>query len=248
MRSLSGGAWFAGVVIALLVGLALGALLNHWLARRAARARRRIPKRWPLSARLVANTDERKVWRWLSGAFFEHAVMIKMPVTRFLLPRTQEHGLHWYELLSGVYCTFAVITQEGQVIGCVDVQSKLRRSRSNHKLKETLLHQCGIGYLVVESNHLPSLSEIRSEFLGEMASMTRDSERDGTAIRVASSSLRASLLQQRNTRSSDRAPLSVESGHGHDRASRRDEASQYASVWHDNSFIMPLDSRKGDLR
>jgi hypothetical protein len=248
MHFFSGGAWLGWVVVGLLFGSLIGALAATWLVKRAARNRRRIPKRWPLSARLVANTDERKVWRWLAGAFFEHAIMIKMPVTRFLLPRTQEHGLHWYELLSGVYCTFSVVTPEGQVVGCVDVQSKLRRSRSNHKLKETLLHQCGIAYLVVESGHLPSLSEIRSEFLGEMASMTRESDREDAAIRLASSNLRASLMQQRNTRSSDRAPLSGDSGHSSVRGSRRSEQSQYASAWHDNSFIMPLDSRRGDLR
>jgi Protein of unknown function (DUF2726) len=248
MRVFSGGAWIGWVVLGLTFGLLAGALLASWLIKRSARAKRRIPKRWPLSARLVANTDERKVWRWLSGAFFEHSVMIKMPVTRFLLPRTQEHGLHWYELLSGVYCTFTIVTSEGRAIGCVDVQSRLRRSRSNHKLKETLLHQCGVGYLVVESSHLPSLSEIRSEFLGEMASMTREAERDEAAIRLASSNLRASLMQQRNTRVSDRVPLSADSTYGGDRSSRRSEHSQYASAWHDNSFIMPMDSRKGDLR
>jgi Protein of unknown function (DUF2726) len=251
--SVSGGSMVWGL-LGLLAGLALGAYLLAVITRRIARNKRRLPKRWPLTARLVANTEERKVWRWLSGAFFEHSVMIKIPVTRFTMPRSQQQGLHWYELLSGVYCTFTVVTPGGQVIGCVDVNTRQRRSRSNYKLKETLLTQCGVAYMVVEPNHLPTLPEIRSEFLGELASMTRDHERDEAAIRVASTTLRASLMQQRKTRQSDRAPLSAD---GPDsrfgtssrsfESSRRD-ARFLSSQLSDNSFIMPLDSRKGDLR
>jgi hypothetical protein len=250
MRALfSGNNWFAWIAFGLAAGMLLGVALTRWLTKRAARNLRRIPKRWPLSARLVANTDERKVWRWLTGAFFEHSIMIKMPVTRFLLPRTPDHGLHWYELLSGVYCTFTVLTQDGQVVGCVDVQSKFRPLRTNHKLKETLLHQCGIAYLVLESDQLPSLSEIRSEFLGETASMARDSEQDDNAIRMASNNLRASLMRQRNTRGSDRMPLSADSNYGSlDKWDRPGEASQYESSWHENSFVTPLDSRRGSLK
>jgi hypothetical protein len=63
------------------------------------------PKRWPLSARVPANTEERKAWRWLTQSFPDHYVMIKFPVTRFTLPRKRENGMHWHELLSSVYWT-----------------------------------------------------------------------------------------------------------------------------------------------
>ena len=235
----------------MLIGALLGIVIYSWLHRRAARQRRRIPKRWPLSARVVASSEERKVWRWLAGAFYDHSVMIKMPVTRFTLPRTKEQGAHWYEILSSVYCTFTVVGVDGQVVGCVDVPNVRRIARRNQILKETLLNQCGIAYLVIESTRLPSLQDIRSEFLGEMASMTREHDRDEAAIRAASTSLRASLLHQRLTRTSDMAPLTAGSSknpRGRDSGGHSVMPSQFPSNWSENSFIMPLDSRKAELQ
>lgn len=250
MSTYSGGVWLAVATIGLLISALLGGLIHSWWQRRAARQRRRMPKRWPLSPRAVANSEERKVWRWLAGAFYDHSIMIKMPVTRFTLPRTKDHGLHWYELLSSVYCTFTVVGVDGRVIGCVDVPNPRRIAKRNQILKETLLHQCGIAYLIVESVRLPSLQDIRSEFLGEMASMAREHDRDEAAIKAASNSLRASLMHQRLTRASDRAPLSADSGHSRSRDSSGHSglASQFPAGWTENSFIMPLDSRKAELR
>lgn len=237
-----------GWTASLLISALAGALTHGWWLRRVAREKRRVPMRWPLSSRVVASSEERKVWRWLAGAFYDHSVMIKMPVTRFTMPRTKEQGLHWYELLSGVYCTFAVVGVDGRVIGCVDVPKSRRITRRNQILKETLLNQCGIAYLVVESSRLPSLQSIRSEFLGDMASQTRDIDRDEAAIRAASTSLRASLMQQRQTRASDLAPLTAETTGTRDSGSHTSPPSQFHSQWSENSFIMPLDSRKAELR
>ena len=251
MSAYFGGNWLGLGGISVLIGALLGIFTYSWLLRRAARERRRIPKRWPLSARLVASSEERKVWRWLAGAFYDHSVMIKMPVTRFTLPRTKEHGAHWYEILSSVYCTFTVVGVDGRVIGCVDVPNVRRIARRNQILKETLLNQCGIAYLVIESSRLPSLQDIRSEFLGEMASMTREHDRDEAAIRAASTSLRASLMHQRLTRTSDMAPLSTSNSttsRPRDSGNSSVMPSRFPSNWNENSFIMPLDSRKAELR
>jgi hypothetical protein len=251
MSAYLGGSWQSFGGISVLIGALLGVVTYSWLLRRAARERRRIPKRWPLSARLVASSEERKVWRWLAGAFYDHSIMIKMPVTRFTLPRTKEQGAHWYEMLSSVYCTFTVVGVDGRVVGCVDVPNVRRIARRNQILKETLLNQCGIAYLVIESVRLPSLQDIRSEFLGEMASMTREHERDEAAIRAASNSLRASLMHQRLTRSSDIAPLSANSQNPRNVSESGGQSvmpSQFSSSWNENSFIMPLDSRKAELQ
>lgn len=145
------------------------ALLFAWLRGRADKMRRCIPKRWPLNPRLLASTEERKVWHWLNQTFADHHIMMKLPVTRFTLPRSKEQGPHWYQMLSGVYCTLTVCTPDCRVIGCVDVPRNNRISRSNRQLKQTLLSQCGIAYWVISSTHLPTAQEIRSEFLGEAA-------------------------------------------------------------------------------
>ncbi len=232
------------VGLALPACLLLGALIHAWWLRRAARERRRIPRHWPLSPRLLANSEERRVWHWLARAFFDHHVMIKIPVTRFTLPRTKEHGLHWYELLSGVYCTFTVCASDGHVIGCVDVPGRFGLSRKNQILKHTLLSQCGIAYYVVQSDSLPTLHEIRTEFLGEMASKTRDRERDEAAIVAARVSLRAALDRQRHIRNSDLSPLTPTPGE-HPEASPGDSAPGPLQA---NSFLTPLDSRKAGLR
>lgn len=250
MSTYSSETWLALGGIGLLMGASIGALIHAWWLRRIARARRRIPRHWPLSQRLVANSEERKVWRWLAPTFPDHSVMIKMPVTRFTLPITKKHGLHWFELLSGLYCTFTVVTADGQAIGCVDVLGQLRLARKTRILKETLLNQCGIAYIVVESAHLPSAHDIRSEFLGDMASMPHDRarERSQAAIISASTSLRESLKCQRKTRDSGRTPLTPNSDGNHDSLNHDDSGSHFPILWQENSFIMPLDSRKSELR
>jgi hypothetical protein len=245
-------AWLLTIVTAV-AGMAAGILLCVWWTRRAARNRRMIPKRWPLSPRVLANTDERKVWLWMCQTFSDHHVMIKLPVTRFTMPRTREHGLHWYNLLSGVYCTFTVCRVDGHVVGCVDVLGRNGLPRNNRKLKQTLLSQFGIAYWVVESSKLPTLAEIRTEFLGETDSTTREREREDAMITAARMKLRDSLHRQRQNRYSDRAPLSSTAGHTFDSGPESQlpadsEVSIFGSGLHqENSFLTPLDSRRGEL-
>ena len=89
----------------------------------------------------MASSAECVVWHWLNRVFFDHHIMIKIPVTRFTLPSGKENGAHWYQLLSGVYCTFTVCASDGHVVGCVDVLGPNGISRSNRQLKVTLLSQ-----------------------------------------------------------------------------------------------------------
>src|SRR5574337_869400 len=168
--------------LALLAGLLLGAFAVIWWQRRRTHAQRRIPRRWPLSPRLVANSKEREVWRWLLHAFVSHHVMIKMPVTRFTMPRNKEQGLRWYQMLSGVYCTFTICNSDGHVIGCVDVPGRLGLPKKNEQLKRKLLRQCGIAYMVVEADDLPEIDDIRAEFLGDAAAAGRARQRGGLAV------------------------------------------------------------------
>lgn len=261
--------------LALLAGLLLGAFAVIWWQRRRTHAQRRIPRRWPLSPRLVANSKEREVWRWLLHAFVSHHVMIKMPVTRFTMPRNKEQGLRWYQMLSGVYCTFTVCNSDGHVIGCVDVPGRMGLSKKNEQLKRKLLRQCGIAYMVVEADDLPEIDDIRAEFLGDAAAAGRRRQRSDRSERViaaARNTLRQTLVRQRMIRDSEMAPLSsmLDSGRGDLRGgseygalgSRFAPDSAAASLFTDfaslnaaldaalenNSFLTPLDSREADLR
>lgn len=248
MSTSSYGTWIAIGGLALLMDAGLGAMIHAWWQKASARAHRRIPKHWPLRQRLIASSEERKIWRWLAQAFPEHSVMVKMPVTRFTMPLSKHLGLHWFELLSGLYSTFTVTTVDGQVIGCVDVASKTRLPQKNRKLKETLLNQCGIAYMVLESLDLPSLQDIRTEFLGDMAAMPHDRayERSQAAIISASTSLRESLKRQRKTRSDCCATLAANADDQHDSLNNHDSSS-FPILWQHDSFIMPLDSRRSEL-
>lgn len=250
MNTFPGPAILALISFSAVISAGLGVLVHAWWVRRQLEQRRRIPKQWPLSPRLVANSEERRVWRWLVRAFPEHAVMLKMPVTRFTLPRVRQQGAQWHELLSGVYCTLTVVDSNGHVLGCVDAPGARRIARRNYFLKESLLRQCNIAYLVVDSTNMPSTADVRYAFLGETASRpaSYEDKRDQAAIQAASANLRASLLHQRETRQSDMAPLSAQSDGTLGDRRRNQRGSGFATLFQENSFIAPLDSRKAELR
>jgi hypothetical protein len=225
--------------------LVLGVWLHReWLAR-TARRQRRIPKHWPLSIRPLVNSEEARVWHWLSRSFYDHHVMIKLPVTRFTLPRDREQGTHWYKLLGSVYCTFTICQPDGKVVGCLDVPGSGGIPKSTRMLKHSLLTQCGLPYWVVRSDNLPSVVEIRAEFLGESptSQSMREREQEERAIIAAQANLRTALTRQRSSRNSDFSPISSWAN-----STNSGMRSDFSSQWQDeNSFLMPLDSRKGDL-
>ena len=234
--------WLLTALVPALV--AAGALLHRAWVERQARQRRRIPKHWPLHARPLANSEEARVWHWLARAFYDHHVMIKLPVTRFTMPREREQSMDWYKLLGGVYCTFTICKADGRVVGCLDVPGTAGIPRSTRALKHSLLSQVGLPYWVVRSNSLPTVAEIRAEFLGEseLNRAMREREMEERAIMAAQSNLRSALHRQRSNRmGSDFGPLSTWPNSAPE--SRVDLHSQ----WQENSFLMPLDSRKGDL-
>lgn len=174
--------------------------------------------------------------------------MIKTPVTRFTLPSGKENGAHWYQLLSGVYCTFTVCASDGHVVGCVDVLGPRGISRSNRQLKLTLLSQCGIAYCVVRPDKLPSLPEIRTEFLGE-GEMPGPKIRDDAVV-VTAQKLRTAVHRLRDQRPSDIGRLEPDSGHtsSSGRESLLSDSEFGPGPWQQaDSFIAPLDSRPAKL-
>ena len=168
--------------LSLLVGLTLGALLYAAWLRRKAKVKPRLPDHWPLRARKIVSSNEKEVWAWLRRCFPDHVVMVKVPILRFtMLDDTSNASIsantvadspvkseHWLELLDGIYTTFAISTEDGKVIGCVDVSGKPTFTKGSHELKETLLLDCGIAYIVVSAAKLPTVASMRSSFLDEM--------------------------------------------------------------------------------
>ena len=73
-----------------------------WRATVEAKGLKRIPKHWPLHARVIDNTEGWSVWRWLIRFVHDHHVMIKIPVTCFTLPHPRDSGEYWRQSLSGV--------------------------------------------------------------------------------------------------------------------------------------------------
>ena len=235
--------WLIAALVPVL--LALGAAAHRLWTARIEKGRRRIPKHWPLAPRAIVNSEEVRVWHWLSRAFYDHQIMIKLPVTRFTVPRDMEKGMVWYRLLNGVYCTFTVCRADGRVVGCIDVPGKNAMPRSTRLLKHSLLTQCELPYWVVRSSSLPTVSEIRAEFLGETptAQTLREREIEERALIAAQSNLRSALNRQRSHRKTDFSPLSNWSS-----TTTGDSSIQpLGSQWQENSFLVPLDSRKGDL-
>jgi Protein of unknown function (DUF2726) len=214
----------------------LGALGFRAHYRRQERAKRRIPRKWPLAVRSLVNSREKLVWRYLQRAFADHYIMVKAPVTRFTIPQVREESQHWFELLSAVYCTFTVCDAEGQVIGCVDVPGPQGLSLSNQTLKHTLLTQCSLRYWVIDAEQLPSVNSLRVAFLGEHAALRDDAERAREAeFHQTRANLKAALHRQRV------ASSATDFGH------LEHDDSQLSTNWKQDSFMVPLDSRRGDL-
>ena len=156
-------------IVAALAGMGLGAVCYRVWAMRTAMNQRRIPQQWQLRARPLFTGVERTVWHWLRRVFFDHHVLVKVPVIRFLLPRSATQGQHSHELLKGVYCSFTICAADGTVVGCVDVPGKTGLKASNRDLKKKLFDECGIAYAVLNASQLPTLEALREAFFTDMA-------------------------------------------------------------------------------
>lgn len=238
---------------AALAGIIFGVAVRILWARRAAKKQRKIPLHWPLNPRLVANTEEQTVWVWMNKVFFDHQILLKLPVTRFTMPQSQNQGQHWFKLLSSVYCTFTVCTPGGRVVGCVDLPGSAGLSRGNSQLKLTLLSQCGIAYWVIRLNNLPTLTEIREEFLGATDLTVKTAQGEAATIKAIRLKLQASLELKRRQRSKEALVATAGDpgssyGMGHSHAQHSGYGSGVEDWQQKNSFLGALDSRTGELR
>lgn len=195
------------LVTLVLVTAAAGAA---WYASRARSTRRakRLPHQLPIRSRPVLRRAERQVWLWLRQVFPGHHIMVKLPVTRFTMPRNPEDARTWFPRLGTLYCTFTLCDDDGRVIGCIDVVGDRRLPRGNRQLKQMLMTQCHIGYCTVSPEALPDPWAIRAEFLGVGAAELPTSDAtDWAELQNARDHLVEMLDRNRSFRRSQQAPL-----------------------------------------
>lgn len=242
--------WLTLIALALLAAVVAGAVGRALWTKHLARQRRRAPDVWPLTPRAIINSEERKVWRRLELAFVDYCVMVKVPVTRFSTPDSKQQGLYWYELLSSLYCTFTVVRADGQVMGCVDLPSRTGGKSKSQRMKASVLMQCGVPYVVLDTGVQPTIAQLRFLFLGEASAMPQSTQQ-ASAIKAASSTLRSSISRNRQTRPNHTGPSPLESHHsifGPDSDYAGAPSGGASAHWQDDSFIMPLDSRAAPLK
>ena len=256
------------VGLASVLGMLLGAGLYWGWGRRNASQKLRLPARWQLHARGLVTSEELEVWKWLRTAFADHVVMVKVPVMRFTIPSSKEktgrQDQNWHELLSGVYCTFAVSTLDGKVVGCVDVPGKRGLTRAQREMKEGLLLECGIGYTTVRAASLPSGGAMRTAFLGEaeIASIDTEETRGGDSsfhaalteftsekVRAAKAAAIQELKDKQAAETETRNKTGKAAGFNPDGSGSfmvRDRNDRFAVAFED-SFTMPGESRPAKL-
>ncbi len=236
-----------------------GMAFRAWQVRRREAAQLRIPVPWPLEARPLVNTGEEQVWDWLRHTFYDHLIMVKVPVLRFTIPLNRERyrSAKWLDMLGEVYTTFTVCTTEGVVIGCVDVPGKRGMSQANQDLKDALLSDCNISYTVLRPTRLPQPEAMRMAFLGEAPDSLATQplpilhNSDEFTDEIVAFNRERALDKQRAVRENAQREIkkhtqdAVNSNFGGLRS--RGQDSQFPSQW-ENSFISELDSRKLPLR
>jgi len=183
------------LVLSLLVGMLSGAWLwAVWLSRRKVGNKLVLPLPGlrPLRGRPIVSGYEQKVWHSLRSVFHDHAVMVKVPILRFTqlreppVPKSSSNGAsqnekrfnsdQWLEMLGGLYATFTICTLDGKVVGCMDVFGKQEGSKASYELKEALLLDCGIAYIVTSAFNVPDASTLRELFLGELPDESVDQQ------------------------------------------------------------------------
>lgn len=204
MNSVSQWTW---ATIVLVAALLLGAWWGHRAATRANHRSKQLPVDIKLRPRTMLRPAEREIWLWLRQVFSECHVMVKVPITRFTMPRDLAEARSWFHLLNGVYCSFTVCDDEGRALGCVDVLGERQMSSGNQSLKQKLLRQCRIGYLTVTPENMPEAEAIRIDFLGIDRAMARPQLTDMAELQAARDNLVEVLDRNRSYRRSQLAPL-----------------------------------------
>jgi hypothetical protein len=94
----------------LLVGVA------YWWRNRP----QKLPDAWPLTTRKVFTKQEHEAYALMRNAFPDQAVLVKLPLSRFLQLTDTKNMKYWFGLLTPLYVTFAVCRVDGKVLSAID--------------------------------------------------------------------------------------------------------------------------------
>ncbi len=130
----------------------------------------KLPDAWPLTTRKVFTKQEHEAYALMRSAFPDQAVLVKLPLSRFLQLTDTRNMKYWFGLLTPLYVTFAVCRVDGKVLSAIDFDSaKQRGSRSGYTLKRRAFDACKLQYLRYDYETMPSARALRLNVLGDKA-------------------------------------------------------------------------------
>jgi hypothetical protein len=143
--------------VALCCMVALWALRTH-----RSGAHRPLPTEWPLAARPVFTTEERRVYRLLREALPHHVILAKLPLVRLCQPASSSGDMrYWYDLLGSLHVGFAVCSANGRVLAALDLEADRSESKRSLKIKQSVLTACRIRHLRCNADRLPTAAELQ---------------------------------------------------------------------------------------
>lgn len=147
------------LIVLVVVAALVGAGLAHVLMRR--QRSKALPREWHLTLRPVFTAQERRMFAQLVEAFPQHAVLVKLPLTRFTQPSEPARVKYWHDLIASLHVTFAICTPAGRVIAAIDIEGPRGGSRRASAIKAGVLRACRVRYLCFMVDDLPSLDEVQ---------------------------------------------------------------------------------------
>lgn len=147
------------LILVVVSSVLLGAGLSLWITHR--HRAESLPREWHLTLRPVFTADERRMYRQLREAFPEHAILVKLPLTRFTQASEPERAGYWHQLIGNLHVTFAICNLNGRVIAAIDIEGARSGSRRATAIKTGVLNACRVRYLCFMVDDLPSLLEVQ---------------------------------------------------------------------------------------
>jgi hypothetical protein len=148
------------ILASLSLALALGAAVL-FISRKRDRSAHALPTEWALTSRPVFSSHERRLYRLLREAAPQQLVLAKLPLVRFCQPSDPNTVRYWFGLLGNSHVSFAICSNNGRVLGVVDIEGDRAPSRRLTAIKKSVMRACGIRYLSCTPERMPTVTEIQ---------------------------------------------------------------------------------------